>query len=527
MAILSQAAWSKRKDRGDWTYQRYKRYATKQAAAGAARRNAPIDPFAPMSEAQIANMARQQVSAAFQPQIANIDKSFETARKNSAGWIGGLTAGLQDRLKPLGDEIRDIYAAARTQQGGIDAGLVGAANQQSAQTTGGVENQLNAAGIPSAAAGNLPALAAGGGGMLQALGASTASRLNAQGAAAETYGRTWPNIATLAGTQTARMANSEITQGKNKALGDLQALIPGQTADFLQTLRDNELSKAVARKGFEVDEKKLTAASAPAAPDYGWSTGPASQQYVVDPTTGQLSLNPNYKPGSAGKPGKISQTGITNTRKAAQALHDTMMTAFKGGDLGLTPMPANKRAALLTANRQKVKLQVIADLASYYPGQTKAWINRQAAAILAATGWPNVSAEVLGAPSNAPSTGTPAAAPTVQRGSPGAVTQAAPPDVIARNPTVQANAAASTKAAAATTAARTARETRGQRAAVAYVREARASAMNLPANQRPPWLSVKKSVIALLQRTMPGHPYKRIIALANEVMTEYPSRYGG
>jgi hypothetical protein len=180
---------------------------------------------------------------------------------------------------------------------------------------------------------------------------------------------------------------------------------------------------------------------------------------------------------------------------------------------------------------------VSANLASYYPGQPRAWIEKQAAQILAATGWPAAAASILGAGA-APATTGPQGAPAAPAAAPAgparpAPAPAAPPDAIDRNATVQANAAATAKAAADAKAAAakqkkafTAREQRASRMADQLLQGIISSNAVAPPGKKQTFLQAKKQVIAQLQRAMPGHPYKRIIALAGQVMAAFPSAYG-
>jgi hypothetical protein len=395
-----------------------------------------------------------------------------------------------------------------------------------AATAGDVAAKLQQAGIDSAAAGNLQQLGAGSAAMVGGLGASTASRLISQGAAAQTEMAGLPTIATLQGTRSARLANSEINAGKSEALGDLQAQLPGETSKLIQALRNTEIDKAIARNAYDTDVTKA-AATAMGDVDYSWRSGPSSQKYVTDPSTGEQYNNPNYIAKGAKGANGAQQRRIDATIKDATKLARTLVTPdpLKGRTTPTLNTQAYAQVTALIQSRHPglgiEQIATMAENALAAGGYLKAKIHDPRAGYRA---WLNGTlASQQPASAGRPATSArPSGKPTAQTPTP-----AAPQDVVERNPVVTANAAASQKAETAARAKRAQAESRGSRVATAYVRQMRSQAEQTPVNKRVPYLTVKKNVIAQLQRAMPGHPYKRIIALANEAMAEYPSRYAG
>lgn len=485
---------------GKQGFKNYDRYLSWWKSTVAPKFTVSDDPFAATPVAAQRAQAQEQVGAVINPLIKAFEDSITRRSKEGGRAIGSATDAFVKGVSPLADNLGAVHDTSIQGVQGVNDSLT-----KFVKDTGGyVASQLGAM-IPEKDSGAVTAGAeqfgTGLSGQQLAQGASTISRMYAERAADTAYGEKMPGYARAFGTEAVNDYERQLNLQRQEGLEGIRSQIPSLVSSVLQNLSNNELAKATARKGFELDEDKM---NQPATPDYSWMTGPASQQYVVNPATGQQYANPNYQ---AGGGSTVNQGGLTKARQSAQKLHDQMMETFRGGEFGLNTPTSQEKTAILRANREKVRLQVVADLKSFYPNKGNDWITQQATAILAATGWPAVaSALSKGTPmTQAPSTATPAAAPTVQPSRPG---QPKPPSSHV-NP--DARDRADTKQAIADARVKKERE------AIKAIKNTVQQMTSLGETTRG---QAKKVVIENLQGILKGWPYKRIIALANGIIEE-------
>lgn len=256
---LTRSQWSKRKDRGSWTYERYRRYWNKQQTAagnrGSADAAATGDYFTPRTEPYLAAQAARDARAAYQPQINALNASFEASRKAGTASITGLTSTLMDRVSGLDAETRRMYEGAKAEQSTINQALTNYLGASGAQAELGLAAQLRQAGLGAAMphAQQLSAYGSGAAATQLGLGASTASRLVSEGAAAEQSAKDLPALFALQGTRSGRLLNAQINKDKGAAVSELTAKIPEAAMTLKQQLLDRELDRAIARRGFELD----------------------------------------------------------------------------------------------------------------------------------------------------------------------------------------------------------------------------------------------------------------------------------
>lgn len=511
----SQAAWSKLPEakRGFKSYQRYMNWWNSTVKP---RFTVSSDPFAPTPIPAQRAMAQEQVSALINPLIKQFEESIARRSREGGRAIGAATDAFVKGVEPLAGDLGSVYDTSISGVKGVNDVL-----SQYIKDAGGMVSSELGKLIPEKDAGAARGAATTFGGGLSvgqmAQGASTLSRMYADRVADVGYAEKMPGYARGFGVEAVKDFERQLNLQRDQGLGEIRGQVPGLISQILNSIQDRELTKATARKGFEMDQQRL---DAPATPDYSWMTGPSTQKWVVNPTTGERVANPNYVPPSKGG-GKLSQTGLTQTRSAAQDLHDEMVALWTDP---LTKLPVAKydvntaagrrgRDDLLRRYREKVRAQVLANLATYYPNQPEAWHRQQATAILAATGWPAVAAQVAGIgpepTTQAPSTSTPAgAAPTVQ---PKPRSGPKPPPAVTGE---SAQGKADTSPPAQQQANRQKREAEAYRLSLDLISQ-RVRSATTPMSRA----EAKRVVITDLQQQLRAWPYKRIIAIANRVIS--------
>lgn len=211
--------------------------------------------LAPVGPRGIRREARALLLAQTNPLLRDIQRRLDRDLSSSEKAIGTGTQALMGRLGQIGNQQAADNQAALGQQQGIDQGLLALLSQRSGQIQGDLEGSLGSlggaggAGLGGAAAG----LQAG----LAGQGATTQSRLVAEGAARLGAARQLPAVAGLQGADTLRRRTSELTKGAQDARGEIRAGMPGTLLELVQMLQDREERKAIARQGFNLDNKRL------------------------------------------------------------------------------------------------------------------------------------------------------------------------------------------------------------------------------------------------------------------------------
>lgn len=539
----TRAAWEKLPEakRGFKSYDRYRRWWNSNIAP---RFTVSDDPFAPIPMGAQKAIATETVQSQINPLIKAFEDSISRRSREGGRAISQATTNFERAVQPFGETLGSVYDTSSSNIKDVNQSLIDYAQQQGQNVSGllaGMIPEKDAAGAVGAA----QTLGAGIGGEALARGSASLAALAQARAADVGYAEKLPGYARAFGTQAQTEFQRGLNQERAAGMEDLRSRIPGLVTSTLDSMRREELDKAIARKGFELDADKLEAASQPEAPDYSWRGGPANRQWDIDPLTGEQYANPNYVPPSQrGAGGKLNTTGITQTGKIAAQLHEDMMSRFStvsGTGLRInnpeydvaTARGRAARDAYVAQERTKASERVLASLKSYYPGKSENWIRQQAAAILYANGWRKAAADLMGVQYQQASAPAAAAAPT----------SAPPRSVRAPEPTATAApkpaAPATQKGEAAREAGQSVVERKNEAAAQAaqrteLVRGAKRDARKIanfwkeqnkgqgPGSSVPrrSRSQVKAQVIKELQGRLKGHPYKKIIAMAEEIMDD-------
>jgi hypothetical protein len=504
----SQADWLKlpAAKRGFKSYDRYKRWWNSTVAP---RFTVSDDPFDPVPFGAQKAMVNQQVSSAINPIIKAFEDSISRRQKEGGRAINQATDTFVKGVDPLAGQLGAVHDTSIESQQGTNALLT-----QFVKDTGGYAASELGKMIPDADEG--PAVSAaqkfgtGLSGQQLAQGSSTLSRMYGDRAADVSYGEKMPGYARAFGTEGLQDFQRQLNLQRQEGLGDIRGQIPGLVSGAMDALRSSEFNKAVARKGFEMDEQK---ANAPAAPDFGWAAGPATKEWLVDPATGEYIKNPNYKPKPAGGSSGDLQKRIDKTTSEATKLAQGLITP---------DIAKGKTRPELNA---KAYAQILAFVRNRHPNLNENQVLTIARRSLAAGGYlkalgPGFDQWYQGRPVDkplngvstlsAPSTAAPAKGPTVQR-------PTTKPGSGQLNPDRADAATATATATNAQTAATKKRETTVS-SAVERVIDSQSATKKVTRAQ------AKKNAIKMIQGNMRGYPYKRIIAMADAIVDRV---YGG
>lgn len=300
-----------------------------------------------LNDNQIQSTARGMID----PLIAAITKSATDRAGASSAAIKGITDSYAGELGKI--DWGAPYQSAIGQQAAVDDAL----NQTLTGAGSDLASQLKArlasyGGDPavSEAASGLASRGAAAGATEVARGSNALSSLIASAAAAGSYGQKLPGVARLSGIQGVRdaqsQATSDIASGTQGALGQLPSILSGLRAensntlnrrgDVYTTLTGQNLTKATAKAGLDLDTQKTNAALTP-TPDATWSgkTGVVSDQYgnPVPDTNGNVQTLPGYhvnpKTGKVVKDAKPTATK-PRTPAATKQLNDLAHKLYNG-----------------------------------------------------------------------------------------------------------------------------------------------------------------------------------------------------
>lgn len=499
--------------RGFKSYQRYRNWwetnVRRRTSGGTS-----LDYLAPIPQDRLLDMAGSSVRASLDPLVKEITDSFRRRSEEGSQKITSFNDRWFNSLGPMAQNMSNVYNQALQSEaaitGGITNFLSGAGNAAAADVT----SQLQAINAPQEAldaqGGQLAALGTGIAGQALGRGSISMSLLNAEKAAEMGYQAKLPGITRQFGAEQLLDFQKGISGQQADALGEINSRVPGMVTDLYQNLLSKEVEKAIARRGFQMDEKKFAASTAPQPPgfDSGYSNFIG---YAMD-TNGQPILDangnpiPKYeKPGSS-KPGKLSQQGIGEARKVAQKIHENLMKRLQPA-FGIGAPAGKDKQALVLAARRNAMLQVKSTLRSYYPDQSEEWLTTRAAEVLSGSGFPGAAAELLGAPT---SQGGPVG------GTHGTGKPAKPPKP-PKPPAAPAPARDKPNAGRATNAQQQAqKKAQHEKAVMNNVGEFVVTQVQNGIG-RP---TAKKRTVQWLQQALPGYPYKRILAMAESAVRQ-------
>lgn len=232
--------------------------------------NRPARRPAPPSDAQL---AQQQVSAAFDPVLSQISDAFARRGAAQQAAINGYSKTLADLMGGYAGEARDAYTGAAAGQSAIDAALAATRQGQGAGAQAELAKQLaDIHADPSTAsrlAGGFSSDLAGEAQAAAGRGAANLSMLLGQGAHAQDYGAKLPTVAASMGLGATQRAQGQITNQLADAISQFEAKRPEafQTAlSNITTTRQRQaqldLENALARKKFGLDVRKTNASIA-------------------------------------------------------------------------------------------------------------------------------------------------------------------------------------------------------------------------------------------------------------------------
>lgn len=226
-------------------------------------RKTVVDPFSPLTDAQLNERASASVRSQLDPIIAQIRAGIEARSRFGQAAIGGLTNSLGGLLSSAGPQSQGIYDRARATEAQASSGLAAALGQFGTNLSGEQGAKLALQGAPAGLTADIT-----GGTQQTATGAANANlasataeqqMLNTQGAAAGAYGAKLPGIAALTGIQHSRDLESQLSGDLSKQLADIESQAPGLISSVLQHLRDNEIQKGAYKQSGLFKDKQLEA----------------------------------------------------------------------------------------------------------------------------------------------------------------------------------------------------------------------------------------------------------------------------
>jgi hypothetical protein len=201
----------------------------------------------PWNNAHISSAARGMVQPGFLAQMNLITDSANTRGRLGANAIGGYTQNYIDQLKPIQDQVSNIYSQAQDQQSNVTASLANFIRDQGGSLQSQMQGMESGAGQTSAGSDQVAALASGASGAAAMYGGSGLSNLIAQGAAEKAYAAQLPAWGRSQGLQTLGNFASQVEGDRASAVKGLSAQLPAALNDAYQTLQGREMQKTQLR----------------------------------------------------------------------------------------------------------------------------------------------------------------------------------------------------------------------------------------------------------------------------------------
>jgi hypothetical protein len=235
------------------SYQSYLRFVAKRRAAklGAVQ----ADPLAPIAEPVL----REQTSSAVHAQIDPILKDIMAGTDRAAAGVESLTNTHAARLAPFEGAAKERYGRAAEGTAAVADALAGRLEGRGAEEAGGLKAKLAAIGAPDRltqeVAGGAQQFAHGAANAGFGVDSAALDEIIGHGATAEDFAGSLPGIARIAGVR----AIGDVRREGQKQLGDVRGKIPGLVSELMDSARNREVNKGIAKLGLQESTAKLAA----------------------------------------------------------------------------------------------------------------------------------------------------------------------------------------------------------------------------------------------------------------------------
>ena len=247
-----------------------------RAKRAAARTAAAPDTLAATPENVLGQQASQNVHAQIDPLIKEIMAS--TGRQ--AAQVDGLTNTYAERLAPFEAAAKDRYAGAAAGSAAVATSLADRMQGLGAGAGEGLSDKLKAINAPGALvseiAGGATDFGRNAGNAGYSTDASALQELISAGATAQDFAGSLPGFARLEGQR----AEGQVRGEGQRQIGDIRAKVPGLLANLMESSRDREITKSVARIGLQTDEQKAKADAAAAQADAADAADKSAQSWT-------------------------------------------------------------------------------------------------------------------------------------------------------------------------------------------------------------------------------------------------------
>jgi hypothetical protein len=297
------------------------------------------DALAPLTDAQIQNQASTSVNASTAPILEQIRKMFADRGAQTADQIHVLTDALTRKSAEYAPAATGAYDTQLASQATISQELANRLKGEGSAVSGSLANQLAKINLnpadASKLAGDVTAAGSGAGNAGFAISAADLGAILGKRTAAADYGAKLPGIAGQYGLNALRDQQAQLADQENSQVGQVTSQLPGSISSLVDSLRNREVQKAIARDSGLLNEQKTKATA-----DYQTQTFTERQRH--DKATE-----------------KAAQDRITAQKQAAA---DKAATA------------ASKAAATTSTGKQKAfyttRDKVFASAAKLYKGDT-------------------------------------------------------------------------------------------------------------------------------------------------------------
>lgn len=314
---------------------------------GAGGGSAVADALAPLSDTQIQNRASSTVNAATSPILDQIRKIFADRSTQGQAAITGATNSLVGDLGQYMDRAKAAFGEAKADQANINAAVSSELQGGGSEVAKALSSRLGAAGLDPAMvaslAGDATATGAGSAGAAYASGSAELSKLTGESAHAMDYAAKLPGIGRLSGLQAAKQLEGQINTDLGTQVGDISSKVPGSIADLVNSMRNAEVQKQIARDSGLLNRDKATQAA-------GYQSQALTERQRHDQATEQAARDriAAQKQAAADKKAtaasKASETTATGKQKAFYSTRDKVFNAAKQlykGDSSFIPPGAN------------------------------------------------------------------------------------------------------------------------------------------------------------------------------------------
>jgi hypothetical protein len=209
-----------------------------------------LSALAPLTQAQIAAKAKNEVYPAANAQIAALTNELTRTSKAGAGAISGYANQLANDLGGYGASAKQIYGGAQQSQAAVDAALAsrltGQGNQLGDELAAKLA-QINAPGAQmSDVAGGARQIGQTSGNTQFALGSNELGRLVGEGAASQNYAAKQPGIARMGGLAAGRDLELQLQKQLADKSGEIRAQAASDYASAVKGYSADEVDKAIA-----------------------------------------------------------------------------------------------------------------------------------------------------------------------------------------------------------------------------------------------------------------------------------------